>query len=74
MTPEAEEWEKWADEKFNVLLYPNMTRNFGECWQALASPARGRALSTVFFVLVLSADLLRPSCVFNTRQPEQRTR
>ena len=32
---EAEEWVAWADKKLMVLLYPNMTRSFAECWQAL---------------------------------------
>ena len=27
---------RWADEKLAVLLFPNITRNFGESWQAFA--------------------------------------
>ena len=33
-SPKALEWAKWSDEKFAVLLFPNITRSFGEAYQA----------------------------------------
>ena len=33
-SPKALEWAKWSDEKFAVLLFPNITRSFGESYQA----------------------------------------
>jgi microsomal prostaglandin-E synthase 2 len=33
-SPKALEWAKWSDEKFAVLLFPNITRSFSESYQA----------------------------------------
>ena len=33
-SPSALEWAKWSDEKLAVLLFPNITRSFGEAYQA----------------------------------------
>ena len=33
-SPAAMEWAKWADTKFAVLLFPNMTRTFSESYEA----------------------------------------
>ena len=33
-TPETEEWVRWADGELAVLLFPNITRNFSESYQA----------------------------------------
>ena len=32
-SPKALEWAKWSDEKFAVLLFPNITRSFGEAYE-----------------------------------------
>jgi len=32
-SPKAKEWAKWSDEKFAVLLFPNITRSFGEAYE-----------------------------------------
>ena len=31
---EAQDWAKWSDSKLAVLLFPNITRNFSESFQA----------------------------------------
>ena len=33
-SPKALEWAKWSDEKFAVLLFPNITRSYSESYQA----------------------------------------
>ena len=36
-SPEDDEkWMTWSEKKLSVLLYPNITRTFGESWQAFA--------------------------------------
>ncbi|CAM9650126.1 unnamed protein product [Discosporangium mesarthrocarpum] len=35
-SPEAEKWAEWADKKLAVLLFPNITRNFSESYQAFS--------------------------------------
>ncbi len=35
-SPEAERWAAWADMELAVLLFPNITRNFAESYQAFA--------------------------------------
>lgn len=32
--PETSKWLQWCDKELAVLLFPNITRNFGESWQA----------------------------------------
>lgn len=33
-TDDTEKWAKWSEFKLAVLLYPNITRTFGESWKA----------------------------------------
>uniref|UniRef100_A0A7S3SSH2 Prostaglandin E synthase 2 n=2 Tax=Emiliania huxleyi TaxID=2903 RepID=A0A7S3SSH2_EMIHU len=33
-SPQAMEWAQWSDAKLAVLLFPNITRSFGEAYQA----------------------------------------
>lgn len=33
-SPEAQRWAEWADKQLAVLLFPNITRNFNESFQA----------------------------------------
>ena len=33
-SPKALEWAAWSDKEFAVLLFPNITRNFGEAFEA----------------------------------------
>lgn len=33
-TEDTEEWMTWSEKKLAVLLYPNITRNFSESWEA----------------------------------------
>ncbi|CAJ1374232.1 unnamed protein product [Effrenium voratum] len=55
LSDEARKWSTWCDEKFAVCVYPNITRNVSECWQALGylqkcpefSPARAFATRAV---------------------------
>lgn len=35
-SPDAEKWAEWADKQLAVLLFPNLTRNFSESYQARA--------------------------------------
>ena len=35
-SPKALEWAAWSDSKLAVLLFPNITRNFGEAFQAFS--------------------------------------
>lgn len=35
-SPAALEWAEWSDSKLAVLLFPNITRNFGEAFQAFS--------------------------------------
>lgn len=35
-TADTEEWMKWSETKLAVLLYPNITRSFGESWDAFS--------------------------------------
>lgn len=35
-SPEATRWAEWADMKLAVLLFPNITRTFGESYQAFS--------------------------------------
>lgn len=36
MTDDTTKWAEWSDKKLAVMLYPNITRNFDESWQAFA--------------------------------------
>lgn len=33
-SPSAQKWAGWSDKQFSVLLFPNITRNFGESYEA----------------------------------------
>ncbi|CAM9598355.1 unnamed protein product [Choristocarpus tenellus] len=35
-SPDAQRWAEWADKKLAVLLFPNITRNFSESYQAFS--------------------------------------
>tara|TARA_B100000795_G_C22710036_1_gene403157 strand:- start:31 stop:1065 length:1035 start_codon:yes stop_codon:yes gene_type:complete len=35
-TTEEKTWTEWVDKSLAVLLFPNITRNFPECWQAFS--------------------------------------
>ena len=46
-SPEALEWAKWSDEKFAVLLFPNITRSFSEAYEAFGYVMEVPHFSTV---------------------------
>jgi len=33
-SPDSEKWMEWSEKKLAVMLYPNITRNFDEAWEA----------------------------------------
>ena len=35
-SPEARKWASWSDDKLAVLLFPNITRNMSESWNAFS--------------------------------------
>ena len=35
-TDDTAEWMKWSESKLAVMLYPNITRNFDESWEAFS--------------------------------------
>ena len=35
-TADSQDWMTWSEKKLAVLLYPNITRTFGESWKAFA--------------------------------------
>ena len=35
-TDDTDEWMKWSETKLAVMLYPNITRNFDESWEAFS--------------------------------------
>lgn len=34
--PDTEKWMEWSEKRLAVMLYPNITRNFNEAWEAFA--------------------------------------
>lgn len=36
ITSDTEKWMEWSEKRLAVMLYPNITRNFNEAWEAFA--------------------------------------
>lgn len=50
-------WEQWSTDKLAILMYPNMTRSFGECRELLSyfSEVKGIGMVEAFFVQNIGA-------------------